>query len=292
MGVLLTIVGIAIIVLGLRDMYHSLLYPSGRKALSYGVMSGVWKLSKATGHRFGSVIGPAAMATAVVLWVALQGLGWALIYYPHVPGGFAYSPGVNPGDYNSFAEALYISLVSLATVGYGDVVATDPWIRLTSPLEALTGFALLTTALTWFTQIYPVLSHRRALALELKFLADARYAEALGGLDPIGVSRVLDSLTADVAKARVDLTQHTESYYFQEDDPDLSLPRQASYMLVLAEAAAAALAPQVRASAQRLTGALEQLGQKLDADFLRTDEDDVERVLQAYAHDHAQQVRR
>ena len=69
-------------------------------------MSGVWTVSKLTGHRFGSTVGPAAMVTAVVLWVALQGLGWALVYVPHIPGGFVYSSGVDPAQYNDFVEAL------------------------------------------------------------------------------------------------------------------------------------------------------------------------------------------
>lgn len=170
------------------------------------MLSAVWKVSKAAGHRAGSAVGPAAMVAVILLWVASQGVGWALVWYPHVPGGFMYSSGVDPANYPDAVEALYVSFVTLSTLGYGDVVATDPWIRAASPFEALTGFALLTAALTWFTQIYPPLSRRRALALELKGLADAGYAEAIGELDAATASRVLDTLTADVKKVSVDFT--------------------------------------------------------------------------------------
>lgn len=220
MGVLLTVLG----VVGLHDMYHALMHPTGKGYLSRWVLAGVWRVSKWTGHRFGSAIGPAAMIAVVVVWVALQGVGWALIYYPHIPGGFAYSAGIDPARYHDFVEALYVSGVGLATLGFGDVVATDPWIRAAAPLEALTGFALLTTALTWFTQIYPPLSRRRSLALELKSLADSDYAAALPDLEPTAVSRVLDTLTAEIAKARIDFSQHTETYYFQEEDPTCPWP--------------------------------------------------------------------
>ena len=134
---------LAVVLLGLFDMYHSLMHPSGKGPLSARVLAAVWRLSRATGHRLGSAVGPAGMIAVVVLWVLLQGVGWALVYLPHVPGGFVYSSGVDPAEYPDAAEALYVSLVTLATLGFGDVVATDPWIRLASPLEALTGFALL-----------------------------------------------------------------------------------------------------------------------------------------------------
>lgn len=107
--------------------------PSGKGHLSRLVLSGIWSLSKAIGHRLGSAVGPAAMTAVVVLWVVLQGAGWALVYYPHLPGGFTYSPGINPAPYSPAAEALYVSFVTLGTLGFGDAVATNPWIRLASP---------------------------------------------------------------------------------------------------------------------------------------------------------------
>ncbi|MEX5298880.1 potassium channel family protein [Kocuria sp. CPCC 205292] len=291
MDVLLTVTGIAIVVVGLWDIYHSLLHPSGTGAIGGRVQAGVWWISRRTGHRFGSAVGPGSMITVVLVWVLLQGIGWALVYLPHVPGGFTYSPGVDAADYPDFVEALYISLVTLATLGFGDVVATDPWIRLASPLEALTGFALLTAALTWFTQIYPPLSRRRSLALELKSLAEVGYADVLAEEDPVTATRVLDGLAAEVAKARIDFTQHGETYYFQEEDPDLSLARHLPYALELRDRAAACSAPRVRTSARRLGLALEQLGQKLREDFLGTGEAP-EEVFAAYAEDHGREARR
>ena len=291
MDILLTLAGTAVVLLGLRDMYHSLLHPSGKGAISHRVMMLVWKVSKWSGHRFGSMVGPATMVTVVLLWVTLQAVGWALIYAPHVPEGFAYSPGIDPARYNGFLEALYISLVTLATLGFGDVVATNPWIRMAAPVEALTGFALLTAALTWFTQVYPPLSRRRALALELKGLADSGYAEQLPALDPATVARVLDKLASGIGKARIDFTQHTESYYFQEEDPDLSLARQLSYALVLRDAAAASSTPDLRVGAELLSQALEQLALKLQRDFVASSPDPAS-AFAAYAADHGREPRR
>lgn len=290
MDVLLTVLGIVVIVAGLMDMFHTLLHPSGQGRLSRLVLSTVWRVSKVTGHRAGSAVGPAAMVAVVLLWVVLQAAGWALIYYPHVPGGFMYSSGIDAAAYPDAVEAVYVSVVTLSTLGYGDVVATDPWIRVASPFEALTGFALLTAALTWFTQIYPPLMRRRALALEIKGLADADYAETIGEVEPAIASRVLDSLQADLTKISVDFTQHTEGFYFQESNPDLSLARQLPYALRLRDAAMARSEPAVRLSAQRLSSALNQLGSEIKDDFVGTGEHPGE-VFAAYAAEHGQSTR-
>lgn len=107
MDVVLTVLGIAIILVALRDMFHTLLHPAGSGGISTVVLSVAWRLSRATGHRFGPIVGPAGMVVVIGIWVALQVVGWALIYLPGVPQAFTYSPGVNPAAYSDFAEALY-----------------------------------------------------------------------------------------------------------------------------------------------------------------------------------------
>lgn len=82
----------------------------------------------------------------------------------------------------------------------------------------------------------------------------------------------------------IDFTQHTESFYFQELDPKISLARQLPYALRLREAASATPDPAVQLSAQRLGEALEQLAQKIKTGFLRTG-NDTEEILTAYAHE-------
>lgn len=285
MGAALTVAGIAVLLIGLRDMFHTLLHPTGQGRLSRLVLSGIWKTSSATGHRLGSAVGPTAMVVVILLWVVLQVLGWALIYLPHVPDGFIYSPGVNPADYSDVMEAVYLSAVTLTTLGFGDMVATDAWVRMVPSAEALTGFALLTAALTWFTQITPPLSRRRALALELRALADIRYAETLDEAGPAVASRVLDTLAAEVDKVRIDFAQHSEGYYFQERNPNLSLARQLSSALRLQDAALASTDVVVRRSGQRLSMAIEQLSSELDKTFLHTGGGPAQ-VFAAYTSDH------
>ncbi|MFA4841933.1 MAG: potassium channel family protein, partial [Agrococcus sp.] len=219
-----------------------------------------------------------------------QGWGWALIYLPHLPEGFSYAPGTQFSDYAPLAEALYVSFVTLTTLGYGDVLAINPWIRAAAPLEALTGFALLTAAMTWFSQIYPPLSRRRALALHLAGMADADYAASVGALDAATVSRVLDELTERVVEVRLDFVHHAEGFYFREGRRELALARQLPYALELHDAAMARPEIGVRLSAAQLAGALEQLGATLRSQYLGRG-DGVREVLSAYAVDHGHEPR-
>lgn len=290
MDVLLTLIGAALIVAGLRDMFHALLHPHSQGMLTDVVLTGAWRLSRATGHALGGTVGPAAMVAVILMWVLLQVAGWALVYLPHLPDGFSYSPGVDPSDYTRPAEAVYASLVSLATLGLGDVVPTHPILRLLVPLEALTGFALLTAALTWFAQIYPPLSRRRALAAELHGLAAARWHEGLDERDPAAVSRVLDDVTGQVLRVGVDLTQHSETYNFRESDPALALSAQLPYALELRGAARASASPDVRVSGERLAGALERLREALISGFT-VEGDSVEEAVASYAADHGRTPR-
>ena len=291
LSVLVTLVGVVLVVLGLRDMFHTLLHPSGRGAISHVTLSLVWRVSKRAGQRFRSVAGPEGMVAVVFVWVLLQAGGWALVYLPHVPEGFVYSQGVDPARYNDFTEALYISLVTLATVGFGDVVAVDPWIRLASPLEAVAGFALLTAALTWFTQVYPPLSRRHVLALQLSGLAEVDYADDLPGLDPAVASRVIEGLGRDIGTVSVDFSLHQEGYYFHETDAQRSLAHQLPYALTLRDAAARSRSSETRAAAGLLSQALAELSTTLREGFLSCpgDSDD---VFAAYAADHGLTHRR
>ncbi len=290
MDVLLTIVGAVTIVLGLRDIFHTLMHPAGRGGMCRRVLALVWWVSRATGHRTGSAVGPVGMLLVIGLWVTLQVVGWALVYLPHIPEGFLYAPGIDPAHYDDVLEALSFSLVSLTTLGFGEVVPVAPWLRVIVPLEALTGFALLTAALAWFAQVYPPLARRRALALRIEGLAEAGYADALADVDAVSLARVLDGLAADVDAARVDFAQHPEGFYFQERRLELSLARQLPYVLRLRDAASARPEAAVRLSVAQLTGALEQLAAGLREEFVRSEEG-AANVFAAYAVDHRHEPR-
>lgn len=282
---ILTTLGIILVFVALHDVFQTLLHPSGRGRLSRLVFLIVWRMSRRMNHRAGSVVGPLGTVAVIGLWATLVTVGWALIYYPHIPGGFTYSPGVDASRYWDPAEALYVSLVTLATLGYGDVVAVDEWIRLVSPLQAVIGFALLTAAVSWFSQIYPALARRRRLATRLTLLRQCSYGDRMRELDPATASRVLDELGADIVQVRIDLTQNAETYFFRESNADLSLAASITYALDLCERARRSPSLDVRLSGEITEAALEDFGSVLRRQF-RLREETLRQILDSFESDH------
>lgn len=132
---------------------------------------------------------------------------------------------------SAFLDSLYLSLVTLATLGYGDIVPAAAWLRVVAPLEGLIGFALLTAAVSWVLQVYPALARRRALAVRLSMLRKNDAAGVLGDLHETVAAGILDELSEDLVQIRVDLTQYGETYFYGESDPRASLPAAGSYAL-------------------------------------------------------------
>ena len=93
--------------------------------------------------------------------------------WPHFPDGFRFATELGPAaGQQGFVDALYMSLVTLGTIGYGDISPASDVLRLLVPLEALVGFALLTASVSWLLTVYPALSRRRSLAYEITLLRE------------------------------------------------------------------------------------------------------------------------
>jgi hypothetical protein len=230
-----TVLGAGLILLMLADVFHTLLYPHGSGPTGRAIMHGVWVLTKKVRGRASSAAAPLAMAAVIAAWASLAAVGWALLYLPHLPDGFVYGAGVpQRGD---FAEALYVSMVTLSTAGFGEIVAADPLLRLVSALQAITGFGLLTATVTWILQTYPALNRRRALAHQLNLFREAAGPEGLAALDPGHAAGLLESMAANVATASIDLVAFHETYYFREVDQRGSLPANVAYAQQLASEA-------------------------------------------------------
>jgi hypothetical protein len=108
----------------------------------------VWRLLRLfpPDRRIASLTGPLGLAMVVLTWGLSAVLGWMLIYFAQMPEGFSYGSELNPAHRNALLDSLYVSLVTVATLGFGDIVPTSTSLRLAVPLEALFGFTLLTAA--------------------------------------------------------------------------------------------------------------------------------------------------
>ncbi|MEZ3183219.1 potassium channel family protein, partial [Streptomyces pimonensis] len=247
--------------------------------------AGLWRLADRTGRRVAAVTGPVALMLVAALWTTAIVLGWALIYWPHLPSGFSYGSSLDPAERAGFLDALYLSVVTVTTLGFGDIVPTDGWLRLATPLEGLLGFALLTAVVSWNSQVYPALTRRRTLALRLASLRRAQHPA--DRFDPVTTASLLTSLSADVIQVRIDLTQHAETYYFYDGEDDTSLASVAGYAAGLAVRGQASSRAEVRTAAAMLGRALEDLATVLNRQFLHLENDDPVTVLRGYAADHS-----
>ena len=225
MSLLLGLPGAIIVAAILGDILLTLLHPSARGPISYRVNRFVWlavrRLSIATGgRRILSYAGPAAFALNFVAWVFGLWLGFALIYLPFI-ADFSFDRSV-PFSGIGILEALYISGVSLTTVGFGDVVASSDALRLVTVLNSACGLGAFTAAITYVVSVYPLVAAIRGAAL--------RRAD-LGMLDPALAARVvIEGGAAELVSLQSDLIENDENikrfpilYYFESGEESESI---------------------------------------------------------------------
>jgi voltage-gated potassium channel Kch len=264
-GMLWTVLGTGLVLLMLVDVFRTLLYPHGSGPVGRAIMRGFWLVSRKLRGRGTLIAAPLAMAAVIGAWAGLAAIGWALLYLPHLPAGFVHGAGVpQRGD---FAEALYISLVTLSTVGFGEIVPAHPLLRLVVALQAVTGFGLLTATVTWILQTYPALNRRRALAHQLNLFREAAGPAGVLSLDARHAAGLLESMAGNVASVSIDLLAFHETYYFREVDQRGSLPATVTYAQELASQAQRSENPELQFAGRMLHAALDALAEVLRGKF-------------------------
>lgn len=281
-----TVVGILLVAAIVRDVFHTLFHPIGHGSIAPWVMKLIWRLLRflPPTHRVATLTGPLGIAMVVLTWGFIAVFGWTLIFFAQMPEGFAFGSELNPAERHDFIDSIYLSLVTVATLGFGDVVPTSPSLRLAAPLEALFGFMLLTAAVSWVLEIYPALHRRRVLALQLSNLRKARQTEPSLGIDSVPID-VLTGLAASIVEARNDFTQYGATYYFRDLETDASLAASLEYATQLAAETAASSQPQMRLASALLTAAVESLAELIDQEFLQLG-GDTAAIVRAYSTDH------
>lgn len=285
---LFVVAGAALVIIGGYDVFHTLLNLSGRGTISRLVFAVGWTLSRRA-RRLGVAVGPISVLATIVIWAALQVVGWALIYLPSIPEGFAYTNDLDPTAFAPFGEAVYFSGATLTTLGFGDAVPAEPWLRVVAPIEALTGFALLSASATWFLQLHGALARRRSLALRLSQLEEAGFSRSLTITPHPSAALIIESVAAQIAETRVDFVQSAETYYFRELDQRASLSAASQTAWSLAQAAGESPDASVRQSGQVLDSALRDLADYLHESFLgrrRSTAGSIPEVLASYSDDH------
>lgn len=274
--------GVALIAIALRDVFDTLLLPSGEGRISPHVLRATSAVARRLGGDWLRLGGPLGIVAVIAFWtVALVG-GWALVYAPHVPEGFAFAEGLRDRRQHDFLDAAYVSLICLTTLGFGDVVAVDPLLRLMTGLQALIGFALITASISWILSIYPALMRRRVAAARIRSILDDRFdpprLNEQGA--PEAIAPVLDDLVAQLLAIEVDLLQFPATYFFVGPPDDEDFPRALQALhAALADPAASEAAP---GAVHALRFALQRIGERLVRGPFGLDAQDADEALAAY----------
>lgn len=286
MGWVVSAIGLLVVLVALWDIFHTLWHPGGFGRVARWVFQVVWRVTKRVlpGHTR-QLAGPIGILGTVVTWTGLVVIGWMLVYLPHMPEGFYFGTALRPAQSSDLLAALYLSLVTVATLGFGDIIPADPVLRLLTPFEALLGFVLLTAAISWILQVYPALGRRRSVAKRLSILRSRHATDVVEDGDSCVASSMLESVTVGVIQVETDFLQYVESYYFLEEEEELSLAATLPQALKLAEAGGRSSSREVRLAADMLTAAVESLALRLDRSYLKTGSA-AHQVLSAYAADH------
>lgn len=287
---LLQIVGLVLASVVARDLLHELFHPGGAGTLSRWIRRLTWRAfhlyARGEGRRL-RMAGPVALASVVAVWAGLAVVGWALFILPYLPEAFRYSSPLVPTVNADLGTALYISLVSLSTLGFGDITPTMFVPRVALNAEAFLGFMLLTAGISWTLSIRPVLTERRACTLLVRHLRELeRDGLTLERRSSDEVRPVLHSLTVQLGRIRAHLMQSPETYYFRSPDERVVLASSLPWLHRSAGRLAADANGSLRDSARILSHAIDDLCSVIGTEFLQRDGASTEDALARYAADH------
>jgi hypothetical protein len=288
--VAITVLGALLVLVALRDVFDTLFHPHGQGVVSENLMRVVWRVTKRLAHgnhRLLSFAGPVAFITVIGTWGALVVVGFALIIWQQMPDAFAGTTGLDGKD--SIIDAVYLSMVNVTSLGYGDIVPTTDPMRLLGPLETLIGLGLLTASISWLLLLYRVLSDYRSLSHEIALLMDTERSSQTGlaEIDPAVSAGVLAVLTSRVVAIRDDFVHSPIAYYFHPRDSRHALPVLLPGLVAVVESCSApdrAAAPAFQA--RMLEHAITDLLATIAEEFLGDPGGRTHETLAAYRRDH------
>lgn len=173
-----TSIGILLLMLVAYDVYTTILDDRPRvgpisdtlnRAVWYAGRAVASRLGRTRRHLFLNVLGPLLLPGLLVLYIVFVVSGFASIYYPHMHAKFALDPRAAGAPW---FDSLYFSGVTLTTVGYGDIAPVARSMRLVALIEAASGIALISLAITYLIAVYQALERKRTVALSFYHQAD------------------------------------------------------------------------------------------------------------------------
>jgi hypothetical protein len=218
---LLVAAGGLLVLTAMWDIAVTVLDPGAPGPLSFRLSRLVWAGLRGVARTAGTRrilrgAGPTTMAAGVVLWLSLLWVGFALVFVAYAED-IRERPAVGAGS-AGFVDALYLSGVSLTTVGFGDVFPATDTLRLLTVLEGGAGLATITAAITYLLSVYLVLGRIRHSSLRLSDLGLADPRAAAQWVERAGVGEVA-RVHEEVSQTHEDLRRFPNLYYFHAATP-------------------------------------------------------------------------
>ncbi len=229
------VVGIAVILLGLVDVFFAVLQHDAIGFLTPKLYRWSWVAARAVTQplptRLRSSIralaAPGMVVVTLLVWLGTQLVGFALLYYPGVlDGEFNLGSHLRP----SFGVALYMSAVNLSSLGSTDVFPTTMLFRAVAASETFVGLGILTLTVSYLLNVYRVLQAQNTLAAALHHQAedggDPRSILAPHFVDgrPEGLSTHLREFHRSLVNQAEGMRRYPIVYYFQSRRAYRSIP--------------------------------------------------------------------
>jgi hypothetical protein len=269
MDLIVTLVGVLLIAAALRDIFETLFHPTGRGIIGNLVAAGIWTSANRLYRSAGAPLwaGPLGYIAVLASWTAMIVIGFALIFAPHLPDGFTFSGGLVPSEHGSLIDAIYVSLVNITSLGYGDISPEEDWLRVLGPVETLFGLGLLTASISWLVSIYSALRRRESLFHEIQLLREAerRLDASLATTEPALLEQMLASFGEQTVAVRRDLIHLPITHFFQSaEDRQARDDLRAFLRELIAEAYDERQPMSLRLAAEMLAMALDDFEETLD----------------------------
>jgi len=288
-SVVWTVVGVLLIGAALRDIFDTLFHPAGRGRVGRWISTAAARVPRhlLPGSTGDALAGPLAYLSILAFWATTLVLGWALVFLPHLPEGFLFATGLDPAEHSGFPDAIYVSLVNLTSLGYGDVSPQDTLLRILGPVETLFGLGLLTASISWLISIYAAIARRDVFAHEVWLARESeeRLGEKLADADPELLERMLTSFTGQLITTRRDLIHFPITHHFRTEDEERALSKQLPFLGRMADEASEDDRPEaLRVRARMLRIAMDDFAETLRR-RLKVEGDSTEATLEAF-HGH------
>jgi hypothetical protein len=234
---LMILAGVFLIIVGLLDVFFTVLHYDGFGFLSsrlYRRIFGLVRfLTRPLPRRYRalglSMAAPLMVPVTIAVWILLVTLGYALVYYAGMDGETFFSlPGRNLDP--SLLEALYLSGVAVSTLGFGDITPTSSLYQAIVVSEALVGFGILTLAISYIIGVYGVLQRLGVLAAGLHHQAQDTdnpwtiLAPHFQGGKPVALESHLMELHRGLVEVYEGMRRYPIVYYYHSRRAYRSLP--------------------------------------------------------------------